>query len=108
MFIPNTISSETMNMKIYNREMEFQRNQLGIDSKSLESKAQLIDLSTEKLISKIVNDSSADMKFLHYKILSNGFMPEDIAQELNKIPITTMNSPKIAGLFFKSAVVYTS
>ena len=77
---------------LYQNELDFQQNQLGIDYKSLETKAKILDLNVEKFIVKMVNESPVEMKSLNYKFLTNGPLNENIVQELNKIP-ALLNNP---------------
>ena len=98
-FVPKTMSSTKNNnfnnvfdMFLYQNELDFQQNQLGIDYKSLETKAKILDLNVEKFIVKMVNESPVEMKSLNYKFLTNSPLNENIVQDLNKIPALLNNS----------------
>ena len=77
---------------LYQNELDFQQNQLGIDYKSLETKAKILDLNVEKFIVKMVNESPVEMKSLNYKFLTNSPLNENIVQDLNKTPALLNNS----------------
>ena len=98
-FVPKTMSSTKNNnfnnvfdMFLYQNELDFQQNQLGIDYKSLETKAKILDLNVEKFIVKMVNESPVEMKSLNYKFLTNSPLNENIVQDLNKTPALLNNS----------------
>ena len=98
-FVPKTMSSTKNNnfnnvfdMFLYQNELDFQQNQLGIDYKSLETKAKILDLNVQKFIVKMVNESPVEMKSLNYKFLTNSPLNENIVQDLNKTPALLNNS----------------
>ena len=96
---PKKMSSSTKNnanvfdMFLYQNELDFQQNQLGIDYKSLETKANILELNVEKFIVKMVNESPVEMKSMNYKFLTNSPLNDkNIVQDLNKIPALLNNS----------------